>query len=154
MAEHLFAACGGMDVRKIAFDAWNFRYLKPWLSQAGFEDWQLEDEGGLFDPFGLGYKSMSPALRVLESDILNRKIAHGNHPVLEMCAENAVVQTDPTGAKVKSERVPDTSLLFLFNAKPSAWRFFLPSGFLPAPIMLLARSRPQRSFPLPCPTLR
>ncbi len=36
-------------------------------------------------------------LRVLESDILNRKIAHGNHPVLEMCAANAVVQTDPAG---------------------------------------------------------
>ncbi len=97
VAEHLFAACGGMEVRKIAFDAWNFRYLKPWLSQAGFEDWQLEEEGGLFDPFGQGYKSMSPALRVLESDILNRKIAHGNHPVLEMCAANAVVQTDPAG---------------------------------------------------------
>ena len=40
---------------------------------------------------------MSPALRDLEGEILNGRIAHGNHPVLTMCAANAVVQTDPAG---------------------------------------------------------
>jgi phage terminase large subunit-like protein len=28
---------------------------------------------------------------------LNGRLAHGNHPVLSMCAANAVVQTDPAG---------------------------------------------------------
>jgi phage terminase large subunit-like protein len=34
---------------------------------------------------------MSPALRELEGRILNRELAHGNNPVLNMCAANAVV---------------------------------------------------------------
>jgi phage terminase large subunit-like protein len=38
-----------------------------------------------------------PALRDLESALLSRKICHGNHPVLTMCAANAVVTTDPAG---------------------------------------------------------
>ena len=40
---------------------------------------------------------MSPALRELETVLLNTQVAHGNHPVLTMCADNAVVQTDPAG---------------------------------------------------------
>jgi phage terminase large subunit-like protein len=40
---------------------------------------------------------MSPALRDLEAALLSGKIAHGNHPVLTMCAANAVVQRDPAG---------------------------------------------------------
>jgi phage terminase large subunit-like protein len=35
---------------------------------------------------------MSPALRDLESVLLEKRIAHGNHPVLAMCAACAVVE--------------------------------------------------------------
>jgi len=34
---------------------------------------------------------MSPALRDLEQLILEKRLAHGNHPVLSMCAARAVV---------------------------------------------------------------
>lgn len=40
---------------------------------------------------------MSPAWRDLESDLLNGKVRHGNHPVLTMCAANAVTQPDAAG---------------------------------------------------------
>lgn len=40
---------------------------------------------------------MSPALRTFESDLLNAKFRHGGHPVLNMCAANAVVTSDPAG---------------------------------------------------------
>jgi phage terminase large subunit-like protein len=40
---------------------------------------------------------MSPALRALEGEILSGRLAHGAHPVLQMCAANAVVATDPAG---------------------------------------------------------
>lgn len=82
------------DVRKIAFDRWGFRHLRPWLLKAGFTEGEVEE---LFEEFGQGYASMSPALRDLESDLLNGKVAHGGHPVLSMCAANAVVQRDPAG---------------------------------------------------------
>ena len=40
---------------------------------------------------------MSPALDVLESELLNARLAHAMHPVLTMCAMNAVVAKDPAG---------------------------------------------------------
>lgn len=82
------------DIRKIAFDRWNFRHLKPWLLKAGFTEQDITEK---FVEFGQGFQSMSPALRDLESEILNGRIAHGNHPVLSMCAANSVVQKDPAG---------------------------------------------------------
>jgi phage terminase large subunit-like protein len=78
------------DVRAIAFDRYNMRFLKPWLEKVGFTEEELER----FKDFGQGFVSMSPALRELESALLNRKLRHGNHPVLTMCAQNATVQTD------------------------------------------------------------
>ncbi len=106
VAAYLYDLCEAQDVRKIAFDRWNWRHLKPWLAKVGFSDDQLADDTGIFQPMGQGFQSMSPALRDLESAILNRRIAHGGHPVLTMCAANATVQADPAGnrklSKIKS----------------------------------------------------
>ena len=81
------------DVQRLAFDRWGFQHLKPWLQRAGF----TEDELERFVEFGQGFQSMSPALRDLEGVILNKSLAHEGHPVLTMCAANAVVQSDPAG---------------------------------------------------------
>lgn len=50
-------------------------------------------------PFGQGYKDMGPAVDALEAELVNGRIAHGMHPVLSMCAANAVVTKDPSGAR-------------------------------------------------------
>lgn len=97
VAETLWRDCQEMDVRKIAFDRWNFRHLRPWLLKVGFTEEQLEGDNAIFEPFGQGFQSMSPALRDLEADLLEGKIVHGNHPVLAMCAANAVATSDPAG---------------------------------------------------------
>jgi phage terminase large subunit-like protein len=97
VAEYLRGVFDRLDVRKIAFDRWGFKHLKPWLLKAGFSEQQIEGDAAVFEEFGQGFQSMSPALRDLESEILNGRLAHGGHPVLEMCAGNAVVQTDPAG---------------------------------------------------------
>jgi phage terminase large subunit-like protein len=81
------------DVTAIAFDRWGMRHLMPWLVKAGFTNEELEK----FVEFGQGYKDMSPALRDLESLLLEERLRHGMHPVLQMCAANAVVQQDPSG---------------------------------------------------------
>lgn len=78
-------------VMGIGFDRYNMVHLKPWLTAAGFTDDQLAK----FIEFGQGFASMSPAIRALEEDLLGAKLRHGNHPVLAMCASNAVVATDP-----------------------------------------------------------
>lgn len=97
VAAFLWGLSQSCDLRKVAFDRWNFRHLKPWLLRAGFEEAQIEGDNAIFEPMGQGYQSMSPALRDLESAILNQKLAHGGHKVLEMCARNAVVVEDPSG---------------------------------------------------------
>lgn len=93
VAYELRAVFDRCDVRAIAFDRWGMRHLIPWLERAGF----TEDELERFVEFGQGYKDMSPALRQLESMLLDQKLRHGNQPLLTMCAANAVVQQDPAG---------------------------------------------------------
>ena len=90
MALYLRDVFARYDVRKLAFDRWNIKHLKPWLFKAGFSEATVEEK---FVEFGQGTQSMSPALRDLESIILERQLAHGNHPVLSMCAANAVVDS-------------------------------------------------------------
>lgn len=82
------------NVQKIAFDRWGFKFLRPWLLEAGFTEAVIEAR---FEEFGQGYQSISPAMRSLEGEILNGRIAHGNHPVLKNNAANAVVKTDEAG---------------------------------------------------------
>ena len=86
----LFDRC---DVRAIAFDRYNMKFLRPCLERAGFDETELER----FVEFGQGFVSMSPALRELETRLLRSSLKHGNHPVLEMCAKNATVVSDPAG---------------------------------------------------------
>lgn len=92
--------------KKCAFDRWGFKYLRPWLLKAGFTEARLDE---LFVEFGQGFQSMSPALRDLEAALLSRKVRLGQfeqggevkagHPVLNMCAGNAVVTQDPAGGR-------------------------------------------------------
>lgn len=96
VAEWLFGFVTSHNVRKIAFDRWGMKYLRPWLLRAGFSEEQIEE---IFVPFGQGFQSMSPALRDTETLLLNGKVRHGNHPVLTMCAANAVVTSDPAGGR-------------------------------------------------------
>lgn len=80
-------------VKEVAFDRWNWRFMRAELVREGATDQELER----FTEFGQGFQSMSPALRILDTLLLNGRVAHGDHPVLNMCARNAVVKSDPAG---------------------------------------------------------
>ena len=94
VAEYLRSAFDHYNIRKLAFDAWGFVHLKPWLLKAGFNEQFIAER---FVEFRQGFKSMSPALRDLEQALLEGEIVHGGHPVLQMCAHLAVVVTDAAG---------------------------------------------------------
>lgn len=91
VAKHLRGVFDRCNVRAIAFDRWGMRHLTPWLEQEGFTEEELER----FKPWGQGFVSMSPAIRSLEEKLLAGNLRHGNHPVLSMCAANAIVVKDP-----------------------------------------------------------
>lgn len=87
VAKEILELIDGLPVVAIAFDRWRIEYFMKEISR-------LEKSLPLV-PFGQGFKDMSPALDDLEAKILNTQLAHGNHPVLTMCAANAVVTRDP-----------------------------------------------------------
>ena len=93
VAQHLRDVFDRCDVVALAFDRYNMRFLKPWLEKVGFSPEELER----FKEFGQGFVSMSPAIRELEAKLLAKKLRHGNHKVLEMCAANAQTVSDPAG---------------------------------------------------------
>ena len=95
VAEYLRGVFDKYDVQCINFDRYNMRFLKPWLERAGFTPEEIER----FKEFGQGFVSMSPALRELESRLLSKQLKHGMHPVLTMCAANAITVSDPAGGR-------------------------------------------------------
>jgi phage terminase large subunit-like protein len=50
-------------------------------------------------PHGQGFRDMSPAVDILERLIVQRRIRHGNHPVLTMNAAAAIVTRDAAGGR-------------------------------------------------------
>jgi phage terminase large subunit-like protein len=88
-------------VEKVGFDPWGYTHFRPSLERAGFSERVLEQT---FVEFVQGTKSMTPALRELESLILERKIRHGDHPVLKMCMANAVVEGSAENRKLSKKR--------------------------------------------------
>lgn len=97
VAEYLRGMFDRYKVQALAFDRYNMRFLKPWLERAGFTAAEMEK----FVEFGQGFASMSPALRELEARLLGKKLKHGNHPVLTMCAANAIAVDGPTAGTRK-----------------------------------------------------
>lgn len=136
IAEYLRGVFDRCDVKAIAFDRYNMRFLRPWLERAGFTEEELER----FVDFGQGFVSMSPALRELEAKLLSGKLRHGNHPVLRMCAANAAVLLDPAGnrkfAKNKSTGRIDgmVALAMAVGSMPSEVEEGDLDGFISAPI--------------------
>jgi phage terminase large subunit-like protein len=112
VARDIGQICAGLDIARIGFDRWRMDRMKGALERQGVE-LPLE-------PFGQGFQSMSPALDALEADLLNGIVRHGGHPVLAMCAANAVALPDPAGnrklAKNKSTGRIDGMVAFAMAA--------------------------------------
>ncbi|MFT4171767.1 MAG: terminase large subunit [Rhodocyclaceae bacterium] len=70
----------------------------------GYDRWRIEDlkalaeDSGIdlpaMEPFGQGYKDMSPAIEQFETALLNGDVVHAGHPVMTWCASNAVTVSD------------------------------------------------------------
>jgi phage terminase large subunit-like protein len=89
---HKIAELNGQNkIVSLAYDRWHINDLKRELDAIGCMV--------PLEPHGQGFKDMSPAVNIIERLILEKKLRHGGHPVLQMCAGNAVVVRDPTNAR-------------------------------------------------------
>lgn len=91
VANDMLEILDGLEVQAIAYDRWRITILRRELDMLGVDLPLIE--------WGQGFRDMAPALDALEAELLNGRIAHGGNPVLTMCAANATVVKDPTGAR-------------------------------------------------------
>lgn len=91
VAQEMAEILSELNVEAVAYDRWRIDLLRKELDRI--------DAGLPLVEWGQGFKDMAPALDALEAELLNGRVAHGNHPVLTMCAANATVSKDPTGAR-------------------------------------------------------
>lgn len=91
VAQDVAAIVSGLNLQAIAYDRWRIDLLRKEFEKLGADLPLIE--------WGQGYKDMAPALDALEAELLNGRMAHGDHPVLRMCAANAVVLKDPAGSR-------------------------------------------------------
>ncbi|MGE4125744.1 MAG: terminase large subunit [Pusillimonas sp.] len=89
VARDIADICSDLNIQTIAFDRWRMDVLQRELDRLGV--------ALPLTPHGQGFKDMAPALDSLEAELLNGRVAHGNHPVLTWNAANAVVTKDPAG---------------------------------------------------------
>jgi phage terminase large subunit-like protein len=85
------------NIREIAFDRWGAVQMVQNLEGLGFT----------VVPFGQGFKDMSPPTKELMKLTLEKKIAHGGHPVLRWMMDNIFIKTDPAG-NIKPDKEKST----------------------------------------------
>jgi len=85
------------NIREIAFDRWGAVQMVQNLESMSFT----------VVPFGQGFKDMSPPTKELMKLVLERKIAHGGHPVLRWMMDNIFIRTDPAG-NIKPDKEKST----------------------------------------------
>lgn len=94
VAAHLIELFANCSLRRVAFDRWNFKNLKPWLQRGGLSEEFIKEH---FVEFGQGFASMAPAVNAFEADLVSGKIVHDGNPVMNMCVGNAVADADAAG---------------------------------------------------------
>lgn len=85
------------NIREIAFDRWGAVQMVQ----------NLEGMGFTVVPMGQGFASMSPPTKELMKLTLEKRIAHGGHPVLRWNMDNIFIRTDPAG-NIKADKAKST----------------------------------------------
>ena len=101
------------ELISVAYDRWRMADLVQMAADEGISLPPMID-------FGQGYKDMGPAVDAFETAVLNRAVAHNGHPVLTMCAANAVTSTDPAGNR-KLDKAKATGRIDLVIAAVMAY---------------------------------
>jgi len=84
-------------IREIAYDRWGATEMVQYLGDDGFE----------LIPFAQGFSSFAAPTKELLRLVLERRLRHGDNPVLTWMADNMVVRQDPSG-NVRPDKAKST----------------------------------------------
>jgi len=91
VVKDIFEICNKFSVQKIAFDrAYVEKYFLPALDRSGY---QLPE----IMPFGQGYLSMGPAVKVFEKKLIGETLRHDGNPCLTWNAACVVAEANAAG---------------------------------------------------------
>jgi phage terminase large subunit-like protein len=79
----------GISPSSVQFDRWRINEMKQAAERAGFA------QDAEWCEIGQGFKDMSPRVEMFEQLLLQGKLRHGAHPLLNMSAANAIAVSDP-----------------------------------------------------------
>ena len=93
VCEYLKGACDdmGVELATVEFDRWRIKEFKDAADRCGFApfaDW---------NEVGQGFKDFAPRIEKFEELLLQGKLHHASHPLLNMAAANAIAVRDPSG---------------------------------------------------------
>jgi len=78
-------------IREIAYDRYGAEKIRRDLEELGAEN------GFTVFPFGQGFVSMSPTSKDFYQFVMEKRIRHGKHPVLDWNMGNVIVDQDAAG---------------------------------------------------------
>ena len=81
----------GIDPSVVAFDRWRIKDFKAVADELGFAQMATWKE------VGQGFRDFAPRCDAFTSRMLEGKVRHGGHPLLNMAAANAVAVVDAAG---------------------------------------------------------
>jgi phage terminase large subunit-like protein len=95
VASYMRDALDDLDIvpTSIEFDRWRIDVFKKASDDVAFAPWAE------WNNVGQGFKDFAPRVEAFESLLLEGKIKHGNHPLLNMAAANAIAVADPSGSR-------------------------------------------------------
>lgn len=85
------------EVIAVGFDRWKMKYMLKALEDEGFEFFSDEERDEFLISIGQGFKDQSRSVELLETRIIEEKLAHGDHPILTWNVGNTVTISDPAG---------------------------------------------------------
>ena len=83
----------GIQIDTLCYDRWRIELFQKACNEvAAFQ-------GVRWEAIGQGFKDFSPRLESFQAKLLDGKIRHGAHPLLNMAASNAIAVSDPAGSR-------------------------------------------------------
>ena len=83
----------GISIATLCFDRWRIDLFRKACEESSAL------LGARWSPVGQGFKDFSPRLESFEAKLLEGKVRHGSHPLLNMSAANAIAVQDAAGSK-------------------------------------------------------
>jgi phage terminase large subunit-like protein len=96
VASRLGEISSEFNVERIAFDRWGIKHLQKALDYYGVNV--------VMEECGQGYKDIDPAVKALESMILNKRLRVKSNPILRWNAASTVLEIDDPGSRKFTKR--------------------------------------------------